>query len=184
MTMGVEPNARSTSSNSLVVEWLDDRLRDLEKATNADVLAYVGPIVFAGADAIRDVLDDRKSKRLSLAVVLETLGGYAEAAERIAETFRHHYQRVDFIIPNFAFSAGTILVMSGDAIHMDYYSVLGPIDPQVDKGERGFVPALGYLERFPVGSSVDVMGTGTGRVLRLIAVAPTPHGPTLFDRFA
>lgn len=40
--------------------------------------------------------------------------------------------------------------MSGDAIFMDYYSVLGPIDPQIrahDGGTR-LVPALGYLVQF------------------------------------
>lgn len=42
--------------------------------------------------------------------------------------------------------------MSGDSIHMNYYSVLGPIDPQVEKiGSDGgvrLVPALGYLEKY------------------------------------
>jgi hypothetical protein len=39
--------------------------------------------------------------------------------------------------------------MSGDAIHMDYSSVLGPIDPQVQRpGTDQFVPALGYLEQY------------------------------------
>ena len=40
--------------------------------------------------------------------------------------------------------------MSGDAIMMDYYSFLGPIDPQVER-EGKLVPALSYLlqwERF------------------------------------
>lgn len=54
---------------------------------------------------------------------------------------------MSFIVPNFAMSAGTILVMCGDDIFMDYYSVLGPIDPQVRKGDR-YVPALGYLEQY------------------------------------
>jgi len=35
--------------------------------------------------------------------------------------------------------------MSGDAIHMNYYSRLGPIDPQVPLDDRKMVPALGYL---------------------------------------
>lgn len=50
-------------------------------------------------------------------------------------------------MPNYAYSAGTILVLSGDEIHMDYYSVLGPIDPQVDSGD-GYVPGMGYLAKF------------------------------------
>src|SRR5579863_7668178 len=46
-------------------------------------------------------------------------------------------------------SAGTVLVMSGDAIHMDYYSLLGPIDPQLERaGSADLVPALGYLVQF------------------------------------
>jgi hypothetical protein len=45
-------------------------------------------------------------------------------------------------------SAGTVLVMSGDAIHMDYASMLGPIDPQVRNREGRYVPALGYLEQY------------------------------------
>ena len=35
--------------------------------------------------------------------------------------------------------------MSGDAIYMDYYSRLGPIDPQVENASGRMVPALGYL---------------------------------------
>ena len=54
---------------------------------------------------------------------------------------------MDFIIPNYAYSAGTVLVMSGDEIYMDYFSVLGPIDPQLPKDDK-MVPALGYLEQY------------------------------------
>jgi hypothetical protein len=38
--------------------------------------------------------------------------------------------------------------MSGDAIHMDYYSCLGPIDPQVPNRDGRWVPALGYLHKY------------------------------------
>jgi hypothetical protein len=88
-------------------------------------------------------------RRDTLALLLETSGGYIEVAQRIAETLRHHYDCVDFIIPNFAMSAGTVLVMSGNSIYMDYYSVLGPIDPQVQRHDaERMVPALGYLVQY------------------------------------
>ena len=64
-----------------------------------------------------------------LVVMLETTGGFIEVVERIALSFRNHYKIVEFIVPNFAYSAGTVLVMSGDEIYMDYFSILGPIDP-------------------------------------------------------
>jgi hypothetical protein len=54
---------------------------------------------------------------------------------------------IDFLVPSIAMSAGTILAMSGDAIYMDYYSVLGPIDPQIES-EGKAMPALGYLIRY------------------------------------
>lgn len=38
--------------------------------------------------------------------------------------------------------------MCGDAIHMDYFSVLGPIDPQVERPDGKMIPALGYLEKY------------------------------------
>lgn len=44
-------------------------------------------------------------------------------------------------------SAGTILVMSGDSIYMNYASMLGPIDPQIQNSSGNWVPALGYLEQ-------------------------------------
>ena len=51
-------------------------------------------------------------------------------------------------IPNYAMSAGTVFAMSGDRILMDYFSCLGPIDPQVYRQETGFVPALSYLVQY------------------------------------
>lgn len=38
--------------------------------------------------------------------------------------------------------------MSGDNIYMDYFSVLGPIDPQVEGPNGSLVPATGYLEKY------------------------------------
>ena len=60
---------------------------------------------------------------------------------------RRFYDKVVFIVPDYAYSAGTIFCMSGDEIWMDFYSVLGPIDPQVRNKEGKFVPALGYLDK-------------------------------------
>jgi hypothetical protein len=57
-------------------------------------------------------------------------------------------QVVDFLIPSHAMSAGTILAMSGNSIWMDYYSVLGPIDPQVPSQSGRLIPALGFLIRY------------------------------------
>lgn len=139
----------SVSANVTVENLLKDYICDLESELKANLLVYFGPIVPGVELEIRDAIELRDRKTRKLVVILETEGGYAEIVERIASIFRNHYKVVEFIVPNFAMSAGTILVMSGDAIYMDYFSILGPIDPQVQT-ERGgmFIPALGYLEKF------------------------------------
>jgi ClpP class serine protease len=136
-------------ANEVIEEHLDDHLDQLEQEFAADVLSFVGPILFGADDAIRETVERRAPKRKKLSVVLETTGGYIEVVQRIVDTLRRHYETVDFVVPNYAMSAGTVLVMSGDAIHMDYYSVLGPIDPQVQRpGSDGMIPALGYLIQY------------------------------------
>ena len=92
-------------------------------------------------------IESRCGKRSRLCVFLTTGGGYIEVVQRIVELMRHHYREVEFVVPNFAYSAGTVLVMSGDRIWMDYYSRLGPIDPQVEI-EGMLVPATGYLIQY------------------------------------
>ena len=102
-------------------------------------------------DILRSAIEKRHSispTSKKLVFILSTDGGYIEVVQRIVATMRRHYNIVDFIIPNYAYSAGTVLALSGDAIHMDYYSRLGPIDPQVEAQSGKFVPALGYLEKY------------------------------------
>lgn len=134
------------------IEWqLDCRVEALEKKLESDIITFVGPIVDGVDDIIRGVVEYKVASppdRKRLVVILTTLGGYIEVAKRIAEAFRHNYEYVAFVIPNYAFSAGTVLVMSGDDIYMDYYSRLGPIDPQVPTEDGKMVPALGYLTQY------------------------------------
>ncbi|MBR3303796.1 MAG: serine dehydrogenasease [Bacteroidales bacterium] len=122
---------------------------ELEAAINSDVLSYFGPIVDGNESAFLDVIETiaAEAKSETLSVILTTGGGSAMAVERYVNIIRKHYERVNFIVPDYAYSAGTIFCMSGDEILMDYSSVLGPIDPQVKNKEGKFVPALGYLDK-------------------------------------
>jgi len=136
-------------ANTFVEQQLDKYIEALQDQIGADAVSFFGPILRTIDDFIRDAIESIRPKREKLAVILQTTGGSIEVAERIVNLFRHHYKHVDFIIPSHAMSAGTVLVMSGDDIYMDYYSVLGPIDPQIEKsGTSGLIPALGYLTYF------------------------------------
>jgi ribosomal protein L31E len=145
-------------SNAIIETQLDARVTVLEALAKVDVLSYIGPMFPPADDQIKDAIEAIPTHRRSLMVLLETPGGLVTVAERIARIFRHHYRRVDFVVPTYAMSAGTVLVMSGDAIHMDYASTLGPIDPQVRKHEQ-YVPALGYLEQYQ--RLIDKSAAGT-----------------------
>ena len=135
------------NSNEIVEADLDSRLVALGAAFDGDPLTFSGGLTEGADDAIRVAVEQLRSgsDKKRLVVVLDTFGGYIEVVQRIVETLRHHYEYVDFIIPNSAYSAGTVLAMSGDAIYMNYYSRLGPIDPQVMGVTGNLVPALGYL---------------------------------------
>lgn len=115
---------------------LESRNRELGNQIGSDVVAIKSPIRFGLDAVIRHELENlheglEESKRPKrLCVVIETTGGQIEAVERIYNVFRRHYEFVSFVVPSFAYSAGTVLVLSGDEIYMDYFSVLGPIDPQ------------------------------------------------------
>lgn len=88
-----------------------------------------------------------KEKKESIAIILDTPGGIAEVVERMVGTVRNAYGEVIVIVPDRAMSAGTIFALSADRIMMDYFSYLGPIDPQIEKDGK-LVPALSYLNQF------------------------------------
>jgi len=141
-------NLVPTSADGFVEQQLDERILAIEKAFDADALCIVGTLLYGIDDLIRvmiEALRVRNQQRDRLVVLLTTDGGYLEPVHRIVDTIRHHYGHVGFIIPNHAFSAGTVLAMSGDDIYMDYYSRLGPIDPQVQSARGRPVPALCLL---------------------------------------
>ena len=133
-----------------VQNLLSEKLVAIEKLFDADVLCYYGPIVDGNENILLDIIEDLandKNRKEKLIVILTTMGGSAIAVERYVNIIRNHYGDVGFIIPDYAYSAGTIFCMSGDSIYMDYFSVLGPIDPQVQNKEGKWVAALGYLDK-------------------------------------
>lgn len=141
-----------TTADEFIEQELNRRLSTIEGAFKADGLCLVGPLVFGVDELIRTMVEDlrlrQEPRRDRLTVILTTNGGYIEAVQRIVDILRHHYDHVAFVIPSQAFSAGTVLAMSGDEIYMDYYSRLGPIDPQVETARGRPVPALGYLKQW------------------------------------
>ncbi|MCF6302854.1 MAG: hypothetical protein L3J13_06595 [Devosiaceae bacterium] len=138
-------------TDDIIQQLLRDKCEALEAKLSGEVILIRAPMAPGIDDVVRREIENVASKqgcRDQLIVVLETNGGSIEVVERISDVFRHHFKSVVFVIPNVAYSAGTVLTLSGDSIYMDYYSVLGPIDPQIKNRDGRWVPGLGYLEKY------------------------------------
>lgn len=137
--------------DALIKGQLDSNIALLESNLSRDVLTFVGPIVPGVDELVRSAVEafDGTTRNARLAVILDTNGGVVEIVERMVDTLRHHYKDIAFIIPDRAMSAGTVFALSGDSILMDYFSVLGPIDPQLQSREgKRLIPALSYLVQY------------------------------------
>ena len=125
-------------------------LTKLETKLDADVFTYYGEIVNGVERNVKDIIEalaKDPNKHQAIYVFLTTPGGSLTPVQRMVDILRHFYSEVNFIVPDYAYSAGTIWCMSGDNIYMNYYSSLGPIDPQVQSKDGKLVAALGYLDK-------------------------------------
>lgn len=135
-----------------IKQTLNSHLKKLENHLDSDVFYYFGGFYVGLSKYFCDFIEQLKltapkSTRTTLTIILNTMGGVAEDVEKIVDILRYHYDTVNFVVPDMAMSAGTIFVMSGDKIYMDYSSSLGPIDPQVVNKQGQYVPAMGYLDK-------------------------------------
>ena len=126
---------------------LDWFLNNIEETMDADVVAFVSPILPGLDRRLRDAIEAVGERRNSISVILDTPGGIVEVIERMVATLRSNYEDMTVIVPDRAMSAGTIFALSANRIMMDYFSCLGPIDPQIEKDDK-LVPALSYLNQF------------------------------------
>jgi hypothetical protein len=76
-------------------------------------------------------------------VLIHSPGGAPEATERIVELLRSKFQHITFLIPHSAYSAATMLALSGDEVLLHPSATLGPIDPQL-----GNIPARSIRKGF------------------------------------
>ena len=135
------------------IEFSLSKFREkIEEILEGEVISICGHIDQGLDDMIRRDIEFLKKQKGELSkrlvVMIATPGGFVEVAERVCSVFRQNFEIVDFIVPNHAYSAGTILVLSGDSIYMDYHSVLGPIDPYFRDGEGQWIPGAKYLHQY------------------------------------
>src|SRR5690606_29994841 len=83
-------------------------------------------------------------KKLGLDLILHTPGGDVAATESLVDYLRAMFgTNIRAIVPQLAWSGGTMIACACQEIIMGKHSSLGPIDPQF-----GPLPAHGILEEF------------------------------------
>src|SRR5438270_233413 len=77
--------------------------------------------------------DVRITKEHDLDLLLHTGGGDTDAADKLMSMARARIgtKGLRVVVPDFAKSAGTMMVLGADAVVMSDSSELGPIDPQI-----------------------------------------------------
>ncbi len=159
--------ARVESFIETMLYW---RLSELASVRGSDAMAIYGPMHSDLPSLVRDGVESIDNRNEKLTILLDTGGGLVDSVEKTVEVLRHHYKCVDFIIPGQAMSAGTVFALSADDIYMNYFSQLGPIDPQFFVDGK-WVPVLGYLEKFEELNEKSKRGTITpleyGLVIKL-----------------
>jgi hypothetical protein len=83
-------------------------------------------------DGFTDLVQSVNVKSNCVDVLIHSPGGQPDATERIVHILRNKFKEVHFIVPHSAYSAATMLALSGDSITLHPSATLGPIDPQIN----------------------------------------------------
>jgi hypothetical protein len=69
-------------------------------------------------------------------LVVDSPGGYAQAAYQIASLFRRHCGGFVAVVPRYAKSAATLLILGATDIYMGFDAEIGPLDAQLMDPDR------------------------------------------------
>ncbi len=103
---------------------------------------YPNSIDLSDVDGFSDLVATANSAS-QVDVLLHSPGGSPEATERIVHLLRSKFDNVTFLIPHSAYSAATMLALSGNEVFLHPSATLGPIDPQL-----GGIPARSIQRGF------------------------------------
>ena len=79
-------------------------------------------------DLVESVNEDDKA----VDVLIHSPGGAPDATERVVSILRNRFSEVAFLVPHSAYSAATMLALSGNEVILHPCASLGPIDPQIN----------------------------------------------------
>lgn len=136
-------NSQKQSTGIDLFQLRADCYKDIEQLRGRPLIVYASKFINGSEkDApitidINDVegftdLVNHINDSESIDVLIHSPGGRPDATERIVSILRSRFKEVHFLIPHSAYSAATMLALSGDTITMHPSATMGPIDPQLN----------------------------------------------------
>jgi hypothetical protein len=113
---------------------------NLPKANQLNVLYFIqnkrGGINQYDVDAVENNLKNVTANK-ELFLVLYTRGGDIYSAVKIMKILQDKFTEIKIVIPDYAYSAGTIMALGGNKIYMDVDATLGPLDKPMEHFSDG-----------------------------------------------
>jgi hypothetical protein len=136
---------------------------------------------------LRRMLEDgvaEPRENVELDLWLESPGGDAHAAYKLALLLRAHTSRLRVIIPDYAKSAATLLSLAADEIYMAPAAELGPLDAQVAHEQEGMtISALDVARSLEdlAKTAMDMALTGGGSILQTTRLSRSESISAMLD---
>lgn len=118
--------------------------KDIEQLRSRPLIVYAARFIstsipnapngidLGDVDGFTDLINSIPTDKESIDVYIHSPGGKPDATERLVYLLRKRFKEVHFLIPHSAYSAATMLALSGDTIILHTSATLGPIDPQIN----------------------------------------------------
>ena len=127
-----------------------EALKQVEDLYGGRVIAYVSNVSLGPWDIppfYRFLTQMGHQEKLS--VLVQSEGGYADDAFKLANLIHEFGKQVTFIVPSYAKSAATLRCLSGSRILMGPTSELGPTNPMMKVDHRLITPTVPEQDAVP-----------------------------------
>ncbi|AZD01356.1 SDH family Clp fold serine proteinase [Pseudomonas chlororaphis] len=125
------PDGEPVSNSS--EEILGRMINKIGAEKDADVYLFGGPLERSYENAMLMLIQHKKNRKKNAVLHLDTYGGHADAAYKIAKAFKRNYDRLTVMVFSDCKSAGTLLCLGADELVMSDLAELGPLDVQIPK---------------------------------------------------
>lgn len=159
-----EPEEEGVPTKEEILARRTRLIRELEEERGTRVLTLIHrkepwsasddepQIVLEDSEVIlQEVRDTPNDKPIDF--IVHTEGGLTFAADLIAMALKYHPAKVTVMVPFYAMSDGTYLVLAADEIMMEKCSILAPLEPLIDDMQANLL--MGILKRKPIETISD-----------------------------